>query len=203
MEWYDAVGALTGNADRWERPLSDACFRWNIKTTTRINYFLAQCGHESFGFAKLVEDMNYSAHRLIEVWPNRFTTENAERYARNPRALAEFVYGGRMGNGPEGSGDGFAYIARGLFGITGRSNYTRCGEALGLNLVMFPESLEDPSHAANSAGWFWSTNRCNELADAENFDGVSGAISRGDPNKRAEGLESRRDWLRRVERIMA
>lgn len=203
MAWREFVQEVTGDADKWEVPLSAAAARWDISTTDRVNFWLANLWHESGRFKRLVENMNYSAKRLREVFKSRFTEAEAEIFAHDEFRIAEHVYGGRFGNGPEGSGDGFKYRARGLTGVTFLDNYRACGTALGLNLVLFPELLETPAHAAQSAGWFWATHGCNELADAGDFDGACGAVNRGDPKKRAEGLKERRGWLARIERVEA
>src|SRR5262245_6319085 len=71
----------------------------------RLQYFLAQLGHESNGLTHKEEGLSYSAQRLTEVWPNRFATvEVAKPYERNPEKLANYVYGGRMGNVNPGDG---------------------------------------------------------------------------------------------------
>lgn len=86
------------------------------------------------------ENLNYTAKRLTAVWPARFKTAAAAApYAHNPEALANKVYGGRFGNGPEASGDGWRYRGRGFVQITFRDNYKRLGDAMGIDLVGNPD----------------------------------------------------------------
>ena len=90
--------------------------------------------------------MNYSAERLCQVWPTRFPAlADARPYARNPEALANCVYGGRMGN--TAPGDGWRYRARTPIGLTGKDNYGHVGVLMGQDLVNSPELLEQPHFA--------------------------------------------------------
>ena len=95
--------------------------RWSTEQTAM---FLAQCGHESAGFTRLEENLNYSAKALYNVFRKYFPTlPMAENYARRPEAIANLVYGSRMGNGSAESGDGWKYRGRGIIQITGKYNY--------------------------------------------------------------------------------
>ncbi len=100
--------------------------------------------------------------------------------------IANVVYASRMGNGPTESGEGWKFRGRGLKQLTGRDNYTRCGQALGLDLVADPDLLLQPEGAALSAAWFWSVNKCGALADADDFVGLTKRINGG-----TIGLEDR------------
>ena len=191
------VQAITGDADRWTDALNNALIRWDISTPARVIAFLAQCGHESGGFKHLVENLNYSAAALRATWPARFSAADAVAMERKPERIAERAYGGRMGNGPEGSGDGFRYRGRGIIQLTGRDNYKRAGDAIGLDFVAQPELLEQPDWAASSAGWFWATNGCNALADAGDFLAVTKRINGG-----TNGLADRQAWLAKVQAIV-
>src|SRR5690349_18429243 len=120
---YALVDSITqGRGDVWYEPVRDACSAWDLNTEHRIAMFLANTAHESARFRRLIESLNYSAKRLLEVFPRYFTADEAEVMAGDEFAIGERVYGGRMGNGPEGSGDGFKFRGRGLIQITGRSN---------------------------------------------------------------------------------
>lgn len=175
-----AVGVKPDTATYWLRSIRASCEQFEINTPRRIAAFLAQCAHESGGFTRLVENLNYSAEALMRVWPKRFPTmEIAMRYNRNPEKIANSVYASRMGNGPEESGEGWKYRGRGLKQLTGKSNYVACGKGLGIDLVADPELLVSPGFAALSAGWFWKTNNCSPLADAKEFELLTKRINGG------------------------
>lgn len=121
---------------------------------SEIDDFLGQILHESDGLQHLTEQMHYSAERLTVVWPSRFPTVNDARpYANNPEALANKVYGGRMGNNEPG--DGWRYRARTPLGITGKDNYQWLGDLLGQDLVSLPELLEQPHYALEACIAWW------------------------------------------------
>ena len=127
--------------------------------------------HESGQLTRLAENLNYSAKRLMQVWPNRFPAlEKAQQYERNPEKLANYVYAKRLGNGDETSGDGWRYRGRGLIQLTGRGNYRAAAQGIGQPLEGQPELLEQPGPAALSAAWFWKSHGLNELADDRNDD---------------------------------
>ncbi len=140
------------------------------KNVRRAACFLATCAIES-KFTKLVENMNYSAKRLSEVWPKRFKGEDGKpnnlalKIANNPEAIANSVYANRMGNGPAETGDGWRFRGRGYIHLTGKDNYKRYGEYLGLDLENNPELAEKEDIAAEIAAEFWYRSDLNEAAD--------------------------------------
>ena len=160
-----ALHMTPAKAEEWIDAINQTFEYFDISTPEQQASFLGQCGHESNGFTELVENLNYKAESLCKVWPKRFPTlDAAQPYNRNPEAIANHVYAGRMGNADEDSGDGFRYRGRGLIQLTGRANYKACGEALGVDLEANPEAVETPQFAALSAGWFWSTHGLNNIA---------------------------------------
>lgn len=160
-----ALHMTPAKAEEWIDAINQTFEYFDISTPEQQASFLGQCGHESNGFTALVENLNYKAESLCKVWPKRFPTlDAAQPYNRNPEAIANHVYAGRMGNADEDSGDGFRYRGRGLIQLTGRANYKACGEALGVDLEANPEAVETPQFAALSAGWFWSTHGLNNIA---------------------------------------
>jgi putative chitinase len=164
----------------------------------RLSYFLAQVAHESGGGTVLVENLNYSAKRLTEVWPKRFpTVASAQPYAKNQQKLANKVYAGRLGNGDEASGDGYRFRGRGLIQITGRSNYALIGTLCGLDLVNSPDLAADPKHALRVACGFWENRRLNNFADRSDFTGLTKAI-----NGALTGIKERNEWLTRVRALL-
>jgi putative chitinase len=84
-----------------------------------------------------------------------------------------------MGNGTIESGDGWKYCGRGLKQLTGKDNYTRCGQGIGVDLVSDPDKLLEPAFAALSAGWFWSANHCSDFIDRDDFVGLTKKINGG------------------------
>lgn len=141
----------------WARALDSALHRFRITDRDEVAQVLAHAGHESMDLTRLEESMYYSAKRLMQVWPSRFRTHSrAQAYARSSERLANEVYANRMGNGSPASGDGYRFIGRGPFQLTGRSNYTDCAYAIDIDIVNEPWLLvENPVVGALSAAWFW------------------------------------------------
>ena len=132
----------------------------------RAAHLLGQAAHESGGFKLTKENLNYRAETMCKVWPSRFKTiEDAEPYARNPSALAEKVYSGRMGNGPEGSGDASAFIGRGYLQLTGKDNYRSFAADMRVPEVMNDPSLVETDYAFETALWFFEKNGLFAIAD--------------------------------------
>ena len=120
--------------------IPETAAKFNITSNLRLAHFLAQCGHESGGFRAVQENLNYSAKGLSTTFRKYFLTEAAAGpYARNPQKIASKVYGGRMGNGPESTGDGFKFRGRGYIQLTGRDNYTRFAKFIGEDTVNNPD----------------------------------------------------------------
>lgn len=145
----------------------------------RLAHWLGQNAHESGGFSRLVESLTYSsAARIRAVWPSRFATDaDAEPFVRNPQALAERVYGGRMGNTQPG--DGFRFRGRGLKMITGRNNYTAMRDVTGIDIVGNPDLAADPETAVRLSLLFWTRTGCDKWADADDIGRLSNLINRG------------------------
>jgi putative chitinase len=155
---------------QWHNALSQLLPDYEINTKQRIAAFIAQCAHESANFTALKENLNYRAATLRKIFPKYFPTDElAQQYASMPNkqeAIANKVYGNRMGNGPESSGDGYRFCGRGLIQLTGRENYSWFAASLGISVEEASEYLETFEGAAQSACWFWETNKLNQWADA-------------------------------------
>lgn len=161
--------------------------RWGIDTPLRQAAFIGQCGHECGNFKILEENLNYSADRLVKIWPKRFPTlSEALPYNRNPKAIANKVYANRMGNRDEASGDGYRFRGSGWLQLTGHDNFFHAGKAIGQDFVMNPDLVRTPEYAALTAGWFWATHNCNAKADAHDWVGLTKIINGGNL-----GLEER------------
>lgn len=197
------IQRISQDSNTWLEWVRDACAAWDINTWPRVSMFLAQTAHESAGFRRLVENLKYSAAGLQRTWPSRFSNDDAQRMAYNEYAIAERAYGGRMGNGPEGSGDGYKYRGRGLIQITGRDNYLSIGEHIGTDInnqpdpeafLKEPELLAEPMWAAYAAACFWDIHKCSELADQGDFERITRVINGG-----LNGYEDRENWLTIIE----
>jgi putative chitinase len=163
----------------------------------RLHYFLAQLGHESNGLTHSEENLNYSATRLMEIWPGRFPTiEIAQQYDRDPEKLANFVYGGRMGN--VNPGDGYKFRGRGYIQLTGRETYREVGKIAGLDLEANPDLAAKPEHAVKIACAFWTWKRVNAACDAADFTAATKKINGG-----TNGLDDRLEWLSKVKSVVS
>jgi putative chitinase len=156
------------NPRDWAHAFERACSgQFPITDPADRAAFLAQVAHESSELTRLEENLSYTAERLVQVWPSRFkSVEFAKQYERKPQLLADYVYGGRLGNGPPESGDGWRYRGRGPIQLTGKTNYVRFGEAIGEKdyVVKCPDVLLTKAFGALAAAWFWTENRLSFLA---------------------------------------
>lgn len=156
--------------DVWSQALQEPMFKYGIdKSKERIAMFLAQASHESGGFSRLTENLNYSAIGLAKTWPNRYADKPgvpnklAVAISRKPELIANHAYSNRMGNGTPESGDGWKYRGRGIFQLTGKANYQAFFYAI--NEPEDVDKLSKVEFACKSACWFWSTRKLNEVAD--------------------------------------
>lgn len=154
---------------QWHGALSQLLPVYEINTPQRIAAFVAQCAHESNNFSALRENLNYRWKTLRKIFPKYFPTDKmAQQYAARPdrqQAIANLVYANRMGNGPPESGDGWRYAGKGLIQLTGKHNYTWFAASLDISVEEAAEYLETFEGAAQSACWFWETNKLNTWAD--------------------------------------
>jgi putative chitinase len=158
--------------------IPDTAKRFEINTPLRLAHFLAQCGHESGGFRATQENLNYSASGLKGIFGKYFKEAGlAESYQRNPQKIASRVYGGRMGNGPESTGDGFKFRGRGYIQLTGKDNYTAFGKAINEDMTANPDKVAT-HYALLSAAWFFSKNGLHKMADQGSTDAVVTSITK-------------------------
>lgn len=194
-----ATGCLRDDALRMARPIGDVLAQYQITGRLRVAAFLAQTAHESARYQRLVENLHYTdAERLMKIWPSKFPRfESGMPYLRQPERLANYVYAGRMGNGSEASGDGWAFRGRGLIQITGRELYEAFGADIGEPLAVHPDLVAQPAYAALSAAWYWKKIGANALADEGQFDRITRRI-----NPAMAGAEDRRQLYQRAFRAL-
>lgn len=147
------------------------CEKYEINNALRLAHFLAQINHESGDMKRLEENLNYSAKRLLEVFPKYFDSyEIALTYANKPNMIASRVYANRMGNGGEGSGDGYKYRGRGLIQLTGKANYVAFDRFLNANgeIVSNPDLVaKNKEYAVLTAFFYWDSRKLNNLIDKD------------------------------------
>ncbi|EPM5600057.1 glycoside hydrolase family 19 protein [Citrobacter braakii] len=169
-QFMQAAGISAGLSARWFPHIDAAMKEFGITAPLDQAMFIAQMGHESGGYTRLVESLNYAAENLVPNFgSHRITHQQAAALGRtatqpaNQKAIANLVYGGEWGKknlGNQVAGDGWKFRGRGLKQITGLSNYRSCGLALKLDLVIHPELLEQDVYAARSAAWFFASRGC-------------------------------------------
>ena len=167
----------------WAGALNKHMAFYGINTPKRIAAFLAQIGHESGGFSRLVENLNYSADGLAKTWPKRFAnTDKKPNYLaveleRKPMQIANHVYANRNGNGDESSGDGWKFRGRGLIQLTFKNNYLSIRDKTGLDIYNNPDLLLEPDAAVKSACAYWDHNKLNRFEN--DFTALRKAINGG------------------------
>lgn len=167
-------------ASDFAKAINDNASAYHIKTKADLCAFIANMIHESAGFNSLRENVNYSAKRLMQVFPNRFKTLD---YAQSVVSggvvsICDVIYGGRMGNNT--SGDGYKYRGGGLTHLTGVDNYRLC--SIGINvpeLFTNPEIIVHPEIAVKSAFWFWRNSACSRAANNGDFEAACRIINGG------------------------
>jgi putative chitinase len=168
-----------------------------IDTPAEIASFVAQLAHESDQFSRLEENLNYSADRLMQVWPRRFPDLiTAQKYDRDPVRLANQVYGARLGN--RDPGDGWRYRGRGPIQITGRRNYERFEAATQLPALGVPEILLQPYAGIRSAVWYWEFARLDQDDDDNDVRAETRKINGGE-----HGLRQRQQYFDAMMRALS
>jgi putative chitinase len=145
--------------------IPDTAAKFELNTPLRLAHFLAQAGHESGGFKAVNENLNYGAKGLLGIFKKYFPTEQkALLYERKPEKIANLVYGGRMGNGPEVSGEGYKFRGRGYIQLTGKDNYKAFDAVVTENIIETPD-LVATKYPLMSAAWFFHKNGLHKIAD--------------------------------------
>jgi putative chitinase len=145
--------------------LPDTMVKFELNTPLRLAHFLAQAGHESGGFKAVTENLNYGAKGLRGIFGKYFPTDaKALEYERKPEKIANLVYGNRMGNGAETTGEGFKFRGRGYIQLTGKANYEAFDKVVSEDLISNPD-LVSTKYPLLSAAWFFHKNGLHKIAD--------------------------------------
>lgn len=198
-----ATGVTNALRDAWYPHIVASFSAFQISTPLRQAHFLAQTGHESAGFLKVEEGLNYSENALTAMFGKRITPEQARAYGRNAmhtanqKMIASIIYANRNGNGNVDSGDGYRYRGRGLIQITGKANYAALVKQLGADVVAEPDLLLGYRFAALSAAAWWKNHGLNELADSDDVSRITRIINGG-----TNGLDDRKSRLIKAKGIL-
>jgi putative chitinase len=158
--------------------LPDTIAKFELNTPLRLAHFLAQAGHESGGFKAVNENLNYGAKGLLGIFKKYFPTEaKAKDYERKPEKIANLVYGSRMGNGPEASGEGYKFRGRGYIQLTGKDNYKAFDAVVAENILETPD-LVATKYPLLSAAWFFHKNGLHKIADGGATDAVVTSVTK-------------------------
>jgi len=158
--------------------LPDTIAKFELNTPLRLAHFLAQAGHESGGFKAVNENLNYGAKGLLGIFKKYFPTpEKAALYERKPEKIANLVYGGRMGNGPEASGEGWKFRGRGYIQLTGKDNYKAFDAVVAESILDNPD-LVATKYPLLSAAWFFHKNGLHKIADGGATDAVVTSVTK-------------------------
>ena len=185
-----------GIAEKWLEPLNNAFMKYHITDINEKAMFLAQTTHESNDYKRLEESFNYSPKRLFEVFRKRVgSLENAKKLCNEgAKAIADFVYGGRLGNAKD---EGYKYRGRGIIQLTGKNNYEYYGKKLNIDLVTNPNLAKEPDTAIEIALLFWKEKGCGLLARKGDVKGVTKLINGG-----YNGLDDRQKRFERILKIL-
>lgn len=173
--------------------------KYKIQSPLVLAHLMAQMSEECGAGTEVIENLNYSAERMTQVWPSRFPTiSDAAPYAHNSKALANKVYNGvkpdgsdRMGNRPD-SNDGWNYRGRGGCQTTGRNGYARVSKATGLDLINNPDLVVEPRYFLECAVADFIACGCLPYAEQDDIVGVTKRLNGG-----TIGLSDRKNWLAR------
>lgn len=202
-DFQRATGVTNALRDAWYPHIAVSLSAFQISTPLRQAHFLAQAGHESAGFLKVEEGLNYSENALTAMFGKRITAEQARAHGRNAmhpanqKMIASIIYANRNGNGEVNSGDGFRYRGRGLIQITGKANYAALVKQLGADVVANPDLLLGYRFAAMSAAAWWKNHGLNELADSDDVTRITRVINGG-----TNGLDDRKSRLIKAKGIL-
>ena len=169
--------------------------RYGVTTALAVAHFMAQASEECGQGLEMIENMNYTAQRLRQVFPTHFTPTMAQRWAHNPRMIADIAYGGRMGNAPPPSDDGWKYRGAGLSQVTGREGFETLQKTLdvhaaGFSVIDNPELIIDPEHTLECGVADWCACGCLPYAARDDIVGETKRLNGG-----LNGLAERRRQL--------
>ena len=157
---------------------------YGLTTPLLVAHAMGQFSEECGQGLEMQENLNYSAEMLMKVFPAHFTPTMAERSAHNPQMIGEIAYGGRLGNAPPPSTDGYVFRGAGLSQLTGRANVAKLQDLLHKNGANFdiletPSAIVDPAHALECGVADWVLCGCLPFAKKDDIVGETKALNGG------------------------
>lgn len=168
---FDITKLKGSISDDVYKQIPEVCEKFNITNALRLAHFLGQCAHESGQFKAVTENLNYSVTGLKKTFGRYFPGDLATKYANKPDKIASKVYGDRMGNGSESTGEGYKYRGRGYIQLTGKSNYQKFGAFIGEDIISNPD-LVATKYALASAAFFFNKNNLWTTCDKGSSESV-------------------------------
>lgn len=171
-----------------------------INTPLRLAHFISQCSHESAGFSRVFENLNYSSDALRRIFPKRFTYDHSIACARDPVKIGNCAYANRMGNGDEQSGDGYKYRGRGFIQLTGKVSYDSFGKFIGVDCINKPD-LVATKYPLSSAAWFFTINNIWKVCDRGDTEDVIASVTKR-INPALHGLADRTKRFKEINSLL-
>jgi putative chitinase len=167
---------------------------YSITTPLTVAMMFGQFSEECGAGLEMVENMNYSEQGLLNTFPRHFTGTMAARYAHSPRMIADIAYGGRMGNAPPPSDDGYNYRGQGLSQVTGRDGVTALQKELtakgyDIDILTDPALICSPEHALMCGVADFVVCGCLPFAENGDILDTTKKLNGG-----TNGLASRQQW---------
>ncbi|HEX2898800.1 MAG TPA: peptidoglycan-binding protein [Bacteroidia bacterium] len=182
--------------DKVVAQIIDDADKFQITTNLRLAHFLAQCAVESGEFKVVEENLKYSAARLLQIFPKKFTEAEAKEYGGKPEKIANRVYANIIGNGPEASGDGYRYRGRGYIQLTGKDNYAAFSKFSGIDCITQPDLIATTYPLASAADYFNRTAKIWPTCDKGSDDATVKAVTKK-VNKGLLGLQERTAYFKK------
>ncbi|MEI0564520.1 glycoside hydrolase family 19 protein [Brachyspira pulli] len=185
-----------GIDEEWLGTINNAFIKYCITDINEQAMFLAQTTHESNDYKRLEESFNYRPERLFEVFKKRVgTLENAKKLClQGAKEIADFVYGGRLGNAQD---EGYKYRGRGIIQLTGKNNYEYYGKKINIDLVNNPDLAKESNAAMEIALLFWKEKGCGMFAKMGDVKTVTKLINGG-----YNGLDDRQKRFNKILTIL-
>ncbi len=158
--------------------------KYGLTSPLVVAHAMAQFSEECGQGLEMLENLNYSAERLLQIFPSHFTPTMAAHWAHNPEAIGEIAYGGRLGNAPPPSADGYVFRGAGLSQLTGRTNVVKLQALLSKNgaeydITQSPAFIVDPVHALECGVADWVLCGCLPFAQRDDTPGETKALNGG------------------------